>query len=177
MCARCTMPKMDISAQCLNRIYTTYYWLLKTMRSTQKTEIKHEYKALQLRTTTKNHWAERLIYFVYGSRKHRDAQARNFSFSFYWNESLWPLPPPPPLLLLLSLQSPTKWNSKLFFNKFSLLRWPHRLFSHNAIKNAMISKLNNQFTMIYWVLLCCLVCIARGIKYHCYRLRLIFCLG
>lgn len=35
MCARCTMPKMDISAQCLNRIYTTYYWLLKTVLNTE----------------------------------------------------------------------------------------------------------------------------------------------
>lgn len=101
---------------------------------------------------------ETLLFCLWLKKTHRDTRNKNFSFFCKrgWIESLWPLPPPPPLsllLLLLSLQPPTKWNSKLFFNKFFLFRWPHRLFSHNAIKNAIISKLNNQSIMIYWVLL------------------------
>lgn len=162
----------------LNRIYTTYYWLLKTMlnrkqKSNMNTKLYNSErppKIIEQRDSSILSMADE------NTQRHAHTQRRNFSFFFWrrWNESLWPLPPPPLLLMLmllplLSLQPPTKWNSKLFFNKFFLFRWPHRLFSHNAIKNAIVSKLNHQFIMIYRVLLYFLVCIAWGIKFHyCY---------
>lgn len=67
------LPKWDI--YCLLLIAQDY-------AAQQKTEIKHEYKALQSWTTTKNHWAERLIYFVYGWRKHTEThEIKTFHFS------------------------------------------------------------------------------------------------
>lgn len=131
----CTMPKMDRASSylfsCLNRIYLLIIDCLRLY----STQIEHEYKALQLCTTTKNHWVkslsrERLIHLVYRvcsswcSIAH--THKRNFSFFFHWNESLWPRCHRRFCCCFCHCnrqQNEEKKTEKLFFNKFFLFRW------------------------------------------------------